>query len=328
MSLSDLAVITSAANALTRDLVRLSAGRGKGCFANHLLLEGSRMIHTALNCGVVPQLLILPLPDDFIGQAGGTAAQPVCRYVAAGSAVDALLGRLSGGSGESGRSGSSDVASGASAGSSDAASGGRSGQPASTAIFMSAPLYRKLGSLESPADCLAVVEQPALPKLGEEDATIWRDGMLEPVLVLEEVQDPTNVGTMIRTADALGCRLVIGIGGAKPLSAKCVRASMGSAFALPIATAESSGEALGYLRERSCANIAAAATGEACDEVTYDFPAALWIGNEGRGLSAQVLREADLTVKIPMEGSAESLNAAAAAAILLWQLRSALRARG
>ncbi|NLZ56419.1 MAG: RNA methyltransferase, partial [Clostridiaceae bacterium] len=145
---------------------------------------------------------------------------------------------------------------------------------------MSAPLYRKLGSLESPADCLAVVEQPALPKLGEEDAAIWRGGTLEPVLVLEEVQDPTNVGAMIRTADALGCRLVIGIGGAKPLSAKCVRASMGSAFALPIATAGSSGEALGYLRERSCANIAAAATGEACDEVTYDFPAALWIGNE------------------------------------------------
>ena len=139
--------------------------------------------------------------------------------------------------------------------------------------------------------------------------------------LLDGVQDPGNVGTILRTADALFCDGLLLVGGcADPWQPKAVRASMGAVLRCPVwsCTAE---EAKGLL---SCSGIplyGAALRQDTLD--ARDIPegkAAIAIGSEGRGLSAEMLALCDATVRIPMAEHCESLNAAAAAAVLLWEL--------
>ena len=113
-------------------------------------------------------------------------------------------------------------------------------------------------------------------------------------VVLDGVQDPGNVGTVLRTADAFGADgLFLLPGCADPFSSKTVRASMGAVFRRPVW--QCGPEELKVLLDRSA------------------------IGSEGRGLSQKVLALCDATVRIPMEMRCESLNAAIAAAVLLWE---------
>lgn len=140
-------------------------------------------------------------------------------------------------------------------------------------------------------------------------------------LVLDGLQDPGNVGTIWRTADALeadGLLLVNRC--ADPWSHKTVRASMGACFRLPVWELEA--EELAPLLKRSGLPLYAAALGEGAQDVRcIDADrCALAIGNEGQGLSQAVLAAGDALVKIPMRPRCESLNAAAAAAVLLWEL--------
>ncbi len=142
------------------------------------------------------------------------------------------------------------------------------------------------------------------------------------LLLAEDLQDPGNVGTLIRTAKAFGIDGVLLTGAcADPFGPKAVRASMGAVFRLKVWTMPS-GEAIRALRERGIPLIAAALREDAQTVGKYGFPSrlALAIGNEGHGLSAEMLEAADQVVRIPMEPGAESLNAGAAAAVLLWEV--------
>ena len=165
------------------------------------------------------------------------------------------------------------------------------------------------------------------------------------VAVLVGVQDPGNVGTIIRTAEAFGATGAAtctagGIGSADPFSPKALRASAGSALRLPIAHTVSLETLLSYLRPARVKLYAAVADprpGNADTEVTctpaavlrpwdidWKKSAALFIGNEGAGLPAEIVRAADARVAIPQAaGSArvgiESLNAAMAASVLLYE---------
>lgn len=139
------------------------------------------------------------------------------------------------------------------------------------------------------------------------------------VLVLDAVQDPGNFGTLTRTAEALGARAVLPLPGTvDPWNPKSVRAAMGSSFRLPIVPTR--WETLApWLRERGATTLAAAA-GAPPLPTPPPGRAALVLGNEGAGIGAESAGHADLRVGIPLRGRADSLNVAAAGAILLGQL--------
>ncbi|MBQ1675129.1 MAG: RNA methyltransferase [Oscillospiraceae bacterium] len=139
-------------------------------------------------------------------------------------------------------------------------------------------------------------------------------------VVLDGVQDPGNVGTVLRTADAFGADgLILLPGCADPFSPKTVRASMGAVFRCPVWQCEPE-ELKELLRVSGVTLYGAALRQDTVDVRTVGYDrAAIAIGSEGRGLSRKVLDLCDVTVRIPMEPKCESLNAAIAAAVLLWE---------
>jgi RNA methyltransferase, TrmH family len=139
------------------------------------------------------------------------------------------------------------------------------------------------------------------------------------IVVLDAVQDPGNFGTLVRTAEALGAAGVVSLPGTVDAwNAKAVRSAMGSSFRLPLVDAAWD-DLEPWLRGEGFAILAAAAGGESVD-VRRSARTALVLGNEGAGVSAETLRRADGSVGIPLRGRAESLNVAAAGAILLYEL--------
>ena len=140
-------------------------------------------------------------------------------------------------------------------------------------------------------------------------------------LVLDGVQDPGNVGTIWRTADALGADgLILVHSCADPFSPKTVRSTMGACFRLPVY--EVSEEELPALLERSNLPLyATALRHDTVDIKTADLSrSAVVIGSEGKGISDALLNMSEKTLKIPMRERCESLNAAAAATIVLWEM--------
>jgi TrmH family RNA methyltransferase len=135
------------------------------------------------------------------------------------------------------------------------------------------------------------------------------------------VQDPGNVGTIVRAAEAFGATGIITTRGtSRVLSPKALRASAGSALRIPFVEGLAPAIALAGLRAagvRLCA--ATLREGVAPAEADFRAPCALLIGNEGAGLPPEVERSADVRIRIPARGSAESLNAAMAAAVLLYE---------
>ena len=144
----------------------------------------------------------------------------------------------------------------------------------------------------------------------------------ERIVALDGVQDPGNLGTIWRTADAAGFQaLLLGAGSADPLSPKVQRSAMGSGFRVPYAHSEDLAQTLIALRKRGWHVIASDLSGAdfyAREELGERF--VLVIGNEARGISGAVRQAADVRLKLPMRGGAESLNAAVAAGIMMYEL--------
>lgn len=140
------------------------------------------------------------------------------------------------------------------------------------------------------------------------------------IVVLDGVQDPGNVGTILRTLDAFEADgLVLLPGCADPFSPKTVRSSMGAVFRRPVwtCTVETFAQ---VLRGSGLRLLGAALRDDTVDARAADYTrAVLAIGSEGRGLSDEVLALCDETVRIPMSPRCESLNAAVAASVLLWE---------
>ncbi len=147
------------------------------------------------------------------------------------------------------------------------------------------------------------------------------------VLVLAALQDPGNVGTLLRSAEAFGATAAILLAGtATPWSGKALRASVGSAFRLPLVPARDAADAAALLRPHRIRSYAAVASGGRGPlDAAFHQPAALWIGNEGAGLSAAELGACDERISLRMPGPVESLNAAVAGSLLLYE---AARQRG
>lgn len=140
------------------------------------------------------------------------------------------------------------------------------------------------------------------------------------VVVLDGVQDPGNVGTIIRSADAAGAAgVVLGAGCADVYNPKTIRSTMGSLFHLPIVE----GELQTLLPEAKAAGVRLVSTSLQAEHscYSYNFTQPVWlvIGNEGKGISDTTAQLVDDAITIPMQGQAESLNAAMAATILLFE---------
>lgn len=159
-----------------------------------------------------------------------------------------------------------------------------------------------------------------LEALDREAAPIW--------LVAQALRDPGNLGTMLRTGDAVGAGGLILIDDcADPFSVEAVRASMGAVFTQAIAQARWD-EFLPWLRGGE-GQLVAASLRDAVDyrEAPYAAPCFLLVGNESRGLPAQYEDACDVRVRIPMRGRADSLNAAIAAAVLAYEALARLDPR-
>ena len=140
-------------------------------------------------------------------------------------------------------------------------------------------------------------------------------------LALDRVQDPGNMGTLLRTAEAAEAAGVMTLGGSVDVfSPKVLRSSMGSAFRLPVLT-QITPESLMALKMEHQLQLVAAAGESAMDYTDYDWrqPTLLLLGNEGRGVDPEIMAQCDALLRIPMAPQVESLNVATAGAVMLFE---------
>lgn len=141
------------------------------------------------------------------------------------------------------------------------------------------------------------------------------------LVVIDGVQDPGNMGTLLRTADAAGADAVIVLeGSTDPFGGKALRASMGSIFHLPLAAGITAADLLTAFSQAKVRLIATALEDATCyAEADFHGLLAIVFGNEGNGVSTELLSHAEQKLYIPIYGQAESLNVAAAAAVILYE---------
>ena len=156
-----------------------------------------------------------------------------------------------------------------------------------------------------------------LGRLPEQTEFVPKKGML----ILDGIQDPGNVGTILRTADAMDVSVVLLEGCADPWSWKVIRSTMGAAFRTPVVQATWE-EVLTKCREAGIPIGVTALSDRAVDIRSANLSEmALVIGSEGRGVRREVLDNADHELIIPMNPHCESLNAAIAASIVMWEIK-------
>ena len=180
----------------------------------------------------------------------------------------------------------------------------------------------RIGGFDGHQGVLLEVEERRFANLDEILVGARESGRPPFVLVLEHLQDPTNFGALLRSAEAAGVDGVIfPERGAAPLSAAAVKASAGASEHVLLARTPTIGEAIHELKTRGLRLVAAdqEATASAWDS-DLTGPLAIVVGSEGSGLSGQTKRRCDLLVSFPMAGQVASLNAATAGALLLFEV--------
>lgn len=185
---------------------------------------------------------------------------------------------------------------------------------------VSPPVMTALSERDEPQGIIAVCPLPPhdLAALSLPATSAGRGAAF--VLVLDRPQDPGNIGTLIRTADAVGAAAVILLEPcADPYDAKALRSSMGSLFNLPVAIARDASALFAWLIARGLTPVAADAhAGELWGDVSLHGDVALVLGNEARGLSPDVAARIARHVRLPVHGKADSLNVAIAGGVLMY----------
>ena len=182
---------------------------------------------------------------------------------------------------------------------------------------LSAAIFASLSVRDGPTGLGAIVRARTTPLA---ELLVRPDA---PLVALHQIGNPGNLGTIIRTADATGAGGVILIGETvDPFAPAAVKASMGALFAVPIAQVADPAEFFAWARSRGVAVVTTSARAPAEHWATrYPRPLALLLGSEGDGLPPELLEQGDLRVRIPMVGTARSLNLAVAAGVLLYEVR-------
>jgi RNA methyltransferase, TrmH family len=205
----------------------------------------------------------------------------------------------------------------------DAASSSEMGIPRSRVLRTTNKLFEGVAGTDAPQGVAALFRQRAW---GFDDVLRGPGAMRGSsplVVVLAAVQDPGNVGTILRSAEAFGATgAVAARGTADPWSPKALRASAGSALRLPVLRGMAIPVLLAQLkiaRVRIYAATSAPETRGAAGEADLREAAAIFVGNESSGLPAEVVRAADAAISIPMAATVESLNAGVAASLVLYE---------
>ena len=190
-----------------------------------------------------------------------------------------------------------------------------SGKAPENCTILTQEIMRKVSDTETPQGVLCVAK---MPRYRMEDLL----GETPLLLILENIQDPGNLGTMMRTAEAAGATGVLMSRDTVDLfNPKTVRATMSAIFRVPFLYTDDLVGEMRSLREDLGIRIYAAhlKASSPYDEVNYTGPSAFLIGNEGNGLTDAAAGTADARIHIPMKGQIESLNAAMAAGILMFE---------
>ncbi|WP_419881879.1 TrmH family RNA methyltransferase [Peribacillus sp. B-H-3] len=179
--------------------------------------------------------------------------------------------------------------------------------------YVSEDVMKAISDMETPQGIIAVCEQKP-----------WNLEEMNPekILLIDAVQDPGNIGTMIRTADAAGMDMVIlGEGCADLYHPKVIRSTQGSLFHMPIMKGDLS-EAIAGLQERGIPVYGTALEGAVSYETADKSDSfAILVGNEGQGVNKDLLKKTTQNLYIPIYGKSESLNVGVASAILMYALR-------
>lgn len=181
--------------------------------------------------------------------------------------------------------------------------------------ILSDRVFSQVSDTVTPQGILAVVKMPehSLFSLLKKECV--------RLVLLENLQDPGNMGTIIRTAEGAGMDgVILGEGCADLFSPKVVRATMGALFRVPCVSVASFQEMLGTLQKSGIRVIATdLSANRQYREIDYTGRCAIVVGNEAKGITPETRKRADQTVRIPMEGSVESLNASVAAALMMYE---------
>ena len=172
-------------------------------------------------------------------------------------------------------------------------------------------LFVKISDTDSPQGVIALVKIP------KENKTVCANGRY---VALENIQDPSNLGAISRTAEALGISGIVLKSGCDPFSPKSLRASMGTLLRLPLYFTDDLSEFVNEYNLRSFACVVDSSA-ENISNINFLDGDILIIGNEANGITEETANNSYKKITIPMRGSAESLNAAAAAAIAMWELQ-------
>ena len=177
--------------------------------------------------------------------------------------------------------------------------------------------------LRSPSDIVAIARRP-VADLGRSYT-----GPSPLLLIVSDIQDPGNMGAIVRVAEAAGATGVLAAGvSADPYGWKALRGSMGSALRLPVLRVDDVERAVADARGRGCRVIATVPReGRSVFDVDLRSPTAVLIGGEGQGLPPALIASADERITIPMQAPVESLNAAVTAAIVVYEARRQRQAR-
>ena len=181
-------------------------------------------------------------------------------------------------------------------------------------VSVSAPVMDAISPVRSASAIVALAARP--PDRGAE----MYQGPSPLVVVAVDIQDPGNVGAIVRVAEAAGASGVVAAGGsAQPFGWKALRGSMGSALRLPIGGGDPAA-AIATARQHRCRIVATVPrAGGTLFDLDLTGPAAVLVGGEGAGLPAALIDGADARVTIPMQPPVESLNAAVTAAVVLYE---------
>lgn len=176
-------------------------------------------------------------------------------------------------------------------------------------------VFDYVSDTKTPQGILCVLRQPSWTL---EDMT---ESAAPCLLVLEGIQDPGNLGTMFRSGEGAGISgIIMDAGTADLFNPKTIRSTMGSIYRVPFLQTEDLHATLKELKKKGVMVCAAHLEGSCCyDEPDYRKPCAFLIGNEGNGLTEETAALADTRIRIPMEGMLESLNAAVAASLLMYE---------
>jgi len=188
-------------------------------------------------------------------------------------------------------------------------------------------LFSAISDTRSPQGIILICKRPRADRGSFEDEREKRSAVLPLTILLSEVNNPSNLGAVIRAAEAAGVAgIVVSKNSADIFSPKALRGSMGSTFRMPIWAGATNAEAIDWARSSGVSTVGATADADrSYTEIDWAKPRMLILGSEAHGIPVDVEPQLDERISIPMDANVESLNLAVAAGIMLFEARRQVR---